>query len=481
MKENRIEATFSVSGMSCSGCELCIESKIKELPGICKATASFSKSSVSVAFDENLISLAQIKGAIEEAGYIVLETGLPEGQKKADNSKVKSEEFSFNQIIGIIIVLFALYMLINHTIGFNFIPNIDQNMSYGILFVVGLITSIHCLAMCGGINLSQNVKGPAKELPDNMKGKLMPGFLYNAGRVISYTLIGGIAGALGSVISFSGYAKGIVAIAAGIFMMIMGLNMLHIFPWLQRFYIRMPKFIGSKIHEQKNTRGPFLVGLLNGLMPCGPLQTMQLYALGTGSFMGGALSMLMFSLGTVPLMFLFGAVSSFLSSKFTHKMMKVSAVLVLVLGFTMLSQGLSLSGIQLGVTASAQSVNVASVQGDVQEITTTLNSGKYAPITVQKGIPVRWTIKAAEADLNGCNNPMVIPKYDMERELVAGDNIIEFIPEESGTIPYSCWMGMIRNQITVVDDLSAIPKGSANQADDVPLAAAGLGGCCGVR
>lgn len=484
MKENRTLKTLSVGGMSCSGCELCIESKLNELSGIYKASASFSKAIVDVVFDDSRVSLDKIRKVIEEAGYTVSGLDLPYVQPKETNKNPGKEVSAFNEVMGILIVLFALYMLIKNTIGFNFIPDIDQNMSLGILFVIGLITSVHCLAMCGGINLSQNVNCKADETQVSVKRKLLPGFLYNAGRVISYTLIGGIVGAIGSVISFSGVARGIIAIIAGIFMMIMGLNMLNIIPWLHRFNIRMPKFLRRKIYAGKSTRGPFLVGLLNGLMPCGPLQTMQLYALGTGSFWGGALSMLVFSLGTVPLMFILGAVSSFLSSKFTRKMMKVSAVLVMVLGFVMLNRGLGLSGIQFGGTALAQTANVSTIQNDVQEITTSLSSGSYIPITVQKGIPVRWTIQVTEKDLNGCNNPMVIPKYDIQKELSPGDNIIEFTPEETGTIPYSCWMGMIRSSITVVDDVSALRKDPQNQSgaeSTPPIAAGNAGGCCSIN
>jgi sulfite exporter TauE/SafE len=97
---------------------------------------------------------------------------------------------------------------------------------------------------------------------------------------------------MGSVIGFSGAAKGTVAIAAGVFMVIMGLNMLNIFPWLRKLTPRVPRVFGNKIHNNNGKYGPFYIGLFNGLMPCGPLQTMQIYALGTGSPVAGALSML---------------------------------------------------------------------------------------------------------------------------------------------------------------------------------------------
>ena len=168
---------------------------------------------------------------------------------------------------------------------FNFIPQINQNMSYGILFIVGLSTSLHCIAMCGGINLSQSLNA------NKENSSIKPSLLYNFGRVVSYTLIGGIVGAIGSVVSLSGSASGIVSLAAGVFMLIMGLNMLNIFPWLRNIVPRMPKFFSRKIHQKKGSSSSFVVGLLNGLMPCGPLQSMQLYTLGTGSFLAGSLSL----------------------------------------------------------------------------------------------------------------------------------------------------------------------------------------------
>ncbi|MDF2535901.1 MAG: hypothetical protein K0R18_2060, partial [Bacillales bacterium] len=127
-------------------------------------------------------------------------------------------------------------------------------------------------------------------------------------------------------------------------MVLMGINMVGIFPSLRKLMPRMPRFIAKKVNTEKRGKGPFVVGLLNGLMPCGPLQNMQIYALLTGSALLGALSMFLFSIGTVPLMFLLGALSSVLSSRFTQMMSKVSAVLVIILGLIMMNGGLVLSG-----------------------------------------------------------------------------------------------------------------------------------------
>jgi hypothetical protein len=103
--------------------------------------------------------------------------------------------------------------------------------------------------------------------------------------------------------------------------------------------------------------------------------------------------------------------------------------------------------------------NSAVVQGGEQVISTTFGSRRYVPITVQAGIPVKWTISVEPGGLNGCNGAMVIPKFGIRKRLQVGDTLVEFTPTETGNINYSCWMGMIRSTITVVEDLSTVPAG----------------------
>lgn len=105
-------------------------------------------------------------------------------------------------------------------------------------------------------------------------------------------------------------------------------------------------------------------------------------------------------------------------------------------------------------TSSSNGTAKAIVSDGVQTVATTLDNGIYDPIIVQKGIPVKWTITANDGDLSGCNNKMVIRDYNVEKKLIAGENVIEFTPTASGKIVYSCWMGMVGSTITVVDDIN---------------------------
>ena len=408
---------------------------------------SYGAGTAEVTYDAGLITPDGISAVIRRLGYQVL-TGA---WKPAQGAK---------RAAGLLIIIASLYLLLRQSGVLNlFVPGrlASAGMSYGMLFVVGLVTSVHCVAMCGGINLSQCIPHSAE-----IAGKpgrfstLRPTLLYNLGRVVSYTAVGFLVGGLGSAVAFSNTLQGVLKLAAGVFMVIMGINMLGIFPWLRRLNPRMPRIFARKIDKQKSGGGsPLTVGLLNGLMPCGPLQAMQIYALSTGSPFSGALSMFLFSLGTVPLMFGLGALSSALGKKFTHKAMTVGAVLVVVLGLSMLSQGWSLSGFSLPrLIPDAQAGTGDSsvkIENGVQIVESTLSSGRYPSITVRAGMPVKWIIDAPQGSINGCNNRMFIPEYRIEHQFKTGENVIEFTPDKTGNFSYSCWMGMIRGSISVVE------------------------------
>ena len=310
-------------------------------------------------------------------------------------------------------------------------------------------------------------------------------------------LIGGSSGA-----GIPIFLQGILKLIAGAVMVVMGLNMLGIFPWLRGLNPHLPWFLSRKLSVRHFTnRRPFIVGFLNGLMPCGPLQSMQILALASGSPLTGALSMLLFSLGTVPLMLGLGTIVSTLGKRFAHTVTSVGAVLVAVLGLAMLSQGGTLSGmllpdrllflvIALAVLGIAASVPVSKsvyrlalaaaavvliigagfvsqrlarnnavgsggstvrIVNGVQLVDSTLAPGQYPTIMVQSGMPVRWIIDAPEGSVNGCNYRAIIREYGIEHDFTEGENIIEFTPTATGTVPYSCWMGMIQGSIIVTE------------------------------
>ena len=180
------------------------------------------------------------------------------------------------------------------------------------------------------------------------------------------------------------------------------------------------------------------------------IDRMQICALSTGSAVKGALSMLCFCLGTVPLMLGFGLVTGQMNRRYARPMRIASGVVVLVMGMAMLSNSLTLAGVPLRFGGAAVSDD-ASGDGNLQLVYSELDWGDYPDITVKAGVPVRWTIHAEAEKITGCNNEMVIPALDLRVPLSPGDNIVEFTADEPGVIPYTCWMGMLRGSITATE------------------------------
>ena len=439
-----------IKGMTCINCQTRIEVALKKNAGVTAVWVSYEEGIASVSYQTEKTTMGELVRVIEALGYEV-------SFKRDSKGKVVL------RMIGKLIFIVCLFFLLQKSGILNRLsPSslADTGMGYGMLFVIGLITSIHCIAMCGGINLSQTLKKTAdKEISRTMFKNT---FVYNTGRVISYTIIGGVLGAVGGLagmgtgLQTSALFQGILKLIAGLLMVLMGMNMLEIFPRRLKLYLRLPAFIRRKTGK---SRTPFLVGLCNGLMPCGPLQSMQIVALASGNTFAGALSMFCFSLGTVPLMLGFGFVFSSLGKHFTKQILNFGAVLVVVLGLPMISQGSALSGIDSKVfsgfsepeeTKEVQAKLNETVEKDrVQYVSSVLESGKYPDITIKAGEPVVWKIEADKGSINGCNYKILLQDFDMEYTFSEGKNVIEFTPEKEGVYTYSCWMGMIIGKIYV--------------------------------
>ena len=419
--------TIHIRGMFCEHCESRIRKALLSLPGVEEAEASFENESAVITCSGEMVSDTVLQKCIEDAGY-----------------EMVPEDINSLQSLSIIVILLAIWVIARH-MGwarvFNLFPRIETSLSLGALFVTGLLTGVHCIAMCGGINLTQSV------LSASAKARLFrSNLLYQAGRIISYTVIGAAAGGIGKVLALSGKGKGIIEIIAGCAIIIMAVNMLGGFKPLRRFRFTLSAKLYSGFSRRIKANSSFVIGLLNGLMPCGPLQSMQIYALSAGSALRGALSMLLFSLGTVLLMLGFGLISGRLNRKYTQVMLKVSALLIFVMGLNMVGNGFSLSGVSVSRVNSAKAVTAMQSDG-LQILRTEIDYGSYPAVKIKADVPVRWTIIVPEEKLNGCNGEILIPALDVDLVLHAGENILEFTAEEPGVIPYSCWMGMIRSTI----------------------------------
>ncbi len=464
MDEYQKQYQIKISGMTCVQCQNKIQRELLKHPGVVEATVDFKKSSASIVYNQTMTDENRVNQVIIDAGYEI------------DANKASKMD-SVNRSIEVLVSIGLMYFIIQRFGLLNLLsPNqlVTTSMNYSMLFVVGVFTSVHCIAMCGGINLSQNIQIDTNlgELgtKDHFKKPvpLRPAFLYNFGRVASYTAVGFIVGGLGSVLDFSLTLQGVIKILVGFLMIAMGMNLLDVFPIFRKFVPRLPAFLQKLKPSGKNS--PLVVGLLNGLMPCGPLQAMQLYALSTGSPIKGAFAMLMFSLGTVPLMFILSVTSAYMSKKFAQKAVAIGAMLVVVMGLSMFSQGIALSGLNSTSFAQTEPSETFAIDDTLspQIIESTLNTRSYPEITVEAGKPVVWKIIAPEGTVNSCNNRFFIREYNLEVTLKTGNNEIRFNPEQTGVYNYTCWMGMVSGTIRVVAPGSDAVIGDTTPAPEPP-------------
>jgi sulfite exporter TauE/SafE len=340
----------------------------------------------------------------------------------------------------------------------------SETMSYGLVFIVGLVASVSsCIAVTGGLLVAVAAKYTEASAGLTPGQRMRPHIYFNAGRILSYTLLGGAIGALGSALTFSPEINGVLTLVASAVMILLGLQMLKLLPSLTRFLPTMPKSFSHFIHdlaERDANGGAFVLGAATFFLPCGFTQALQLYVLAKGSFATGALTMLAFSLGTLPALLSLSAMSSFASGSFQRHFLKFAGAAVIVLGIANIQYGLVLTG--RAMNAASVTPDKPPVEMSPPEMTATqgkqivvmrIDGFSYIPnrFTVKQGMPVEWRIDASEAA--GCGRFLLAPRLGIRKVLSdRSTTTISFVPQEVGDFGFNCGMGMMTpgSKFTVV-------------------------------
>ena len=430
-----------VKGMTCSSCEVLLERSVSKVPGVNKVTVNRGREEMTVEGSDD-ITVNKLKSAVDSK-YILSEGNAPRFFITKDRERLA-------EIGAVLMVILGIYFVLKE---YNLLPQgigISENMSYGVIFLIGLIAATStCLAVAGGLLLVVSAK--YNEAYPHLTGwqKFRPHISFNVGRVVSYTLLGGMIGLLGSFITLSPRLTGLLTIAASALMILVGFQLLHIFPWLNRIQVKMPKFLAHKIYGasqegKPSNRGAFFFGAATFFLPCGFTQALQLYVLSKGDFMTGALTMFAFSLGTLPTLAGIGAVSSYVKGKAHRHFMTFSALLVIVLGIFNMPNGLALAGsaFSFGGPQMIEDSNVNMVNGK-QIVEMKIDSLDYVPsqFTVVAGVPVEWRIDGRTAQ--GCAQVISLPQMGITEYLPKNQiKTITFTPTQPGQLTFSCSMGM---------------------------------------
>ncbi|MDD5372619.1 MAG: sulfite exporter TauE/SafE family protein [Sulfurimonas sp.] len=194
----------------------------------------------------------------------------------------------------------------------------------------------HCIGMCGGIVLAYST---IKIEPKSSKvSQTVAHLLYSFGRVTTYSILGAVFGALGGVITFSNKANGIMLIVAGVAMVLAGLSLMGKIKFLtlvEHSFSSSPTYknLFKKVLNSKSNFSFFILGMLNGLLPCGFVYFFAITAASTASPLYGALVMAIFGISTVPAMFGLGFLTSLSNAtSFRNMMVSLSSFAVILYG-----------------------------------------------------------------------------------------------------------------------------------------------------
>lgn len=478
-KEKIKEHTYFVKGMHCASCEVLIEKKLLSLTNIKSVEAKANQGRVLIEYEGELPKTESLNKLFQKENYIFSE------KKIEVNNGFDKREFLITLGTGLLIILGFLGLI---KLGLSGLINVTSSSSLIAFFIFGLLAGIStCAALIGGLVLSVS-KQWLELYPENRStlSKLQPHLMFNAGRILSYTVLGAVLGAVGSRLQISLQFTSILVVVVSLVMVFLALQMLGIKAF-RKFQITTPRFITRYVANESNFKGrfmPFLMGAFTFFLPCGFTITAQGLALLSGNALQGGLIMFFFALGTLPMLLAIGF-SSVSFSKRPHlsfRFLKIAGFLVLFFALYNINSQLNVLGFtsfndvspQLIQSSKAQEQGFAPVVNGKQVLKMEASSRGYQPnyFRIKTGIPARWEI--TDKGTNGCTNAIISRNlFDGEISLTPSQTSVkEFTPTKPGRYKFSCWMGMVSGTIEVID--------ASNPTSENNIAPSGAKGCgCG--
>jgi sulfite exporter TauE/SafE/copper chaperone CopZ len=332
---NSTTYVFHVSGMHCKACTLLIEESFRDFPNIESTHVSLAGNQVTVtgAFTGPPEKIAEdLTKLVHSHGYTISVEKSIRGAGWGD----------FVYALPIAFVLIVGFLLLQKAGLTSLITG--SSVSYGTAFLIGLIASVSsCLAIVGGLVLSLSASS-AKE-----GGTWRTQALFHIGRFGGFLILGGAVGIIGNSLHLGLTANIVLSGIVALVMLILGVNLLDVFHFTKRLQLTMPARFSKHLVQgsgRDHYLAPALIGVGTFFLPCGFTQSMQLYALSTGSFAQGSLTMFFFALGTFPML----ALLSFGSLNIAHKpwkgvFFKTAGIIVIALALLNLSNALATAGI----------------------------------------------------------------------------------------------------------------------------------------
>ncbi len=327
-------------------------------------------------------------------------------------------------------------------------------MNLWVIFITGLtVGGLTCLVVQGGLLASVIAVEEEEELKKRHKfHQAIATGAFLVAKLVSYTFLGFVLGAFGGALNIDPSLQIIMQIAAGLYMFAVALNLLEVHPIFRYVIIQPPRFLTRLVRNQSKSKelfAPALLGAMTIFIPCGTTLAMEALAISSGSALLGASVMFIFILGTVPLFFGLGWVTSLLGESFKKGFFRLAALALIYLSFTSISGALAAGGITFGLQNNTTQLQVSN--GPAQEINVAITSSGYSPksLTAKQGVPIKLNLKSNDAF--SCASTFRIPSLGIAVNLLPNETkAVELPAQSAGQIAFTCSMGMYKGVINVI-------------------------------
>lgn len=443
-----MKKTVQIQGMHCQACELLLERKLKQVPGIQNVYASLSTQSVTIDSKDS-VTKADILKALDGTGYSIAE-------KEHTVSKIQYWNSAGIPVILTVLTILWFISVFLEEFGFGAGFQLTDSSSLVAFFIFGLIAGVSsCAALVGGLMLT---------LSKGWQSKTEPYFLFNSGRIISFMIFGAVLGMVGSAFQMSLSTTAILVSVVSLLMVFVGLQMLNV-PFFRSIRLQLPKRLTSYLADETHFAGRFMpafAGAGTFFLPCGFTLLAQSIALATGNPILSAFMMGAFAFGTLPVLVLMsmGSITFQKNPSFQFVFSTAVATIIIAFGIYTFNSQLLILGVSpfssnavvksaadtsiSGIDAEGLGVELTQENGtEVQKVYMRANQFAYYPKTLVMKAGIPTTVRISADNVLGCAQAMYFQGLSTDIVyLNKPESEISFTPKK-GTYTISCTMGMV--------------------------------------
>ncbi len=432
-----MKKTIYIQWMHCASCEMTIKKASESINGIKVEHISSRTWTLRIEIDEEK-KLPLLHTHICDCWYQVIQNEKDIVKEKINNKQL---------LISILIV--SILVFVFYKLDFSqYLPSLSGKLSLRVAILMGIIASVStCLAIVGSVVIGfSEYADKSKWIRQHIKTQI----LFQVWRIGWFFILGWLLGLLWQTIAISLTTTTILTIIVGVVVLWMWLHLLKIVPNITTLGIHLPKKRSEKTLTTKNPVFAPLIGVLTFFLPCGFTLSMQLIAMNTGNFREWWLAMMLFAIGTLPVLFSLWIWSSYIKDKKFKLLHTIIWILIIFFGIFTIMNGRRLLW---WFSSTSNNQNISSITAEYEQIEIGHNWLNLVPeiITLTAGRDYELTITPSD---NGkwCMNSLVIPWFDRTvHQIIKDIPIIYKIHNiKKGTYYVVCWtMGMYQWKIIV--------------------------------